>query len=456
LIGIVALMLARLGTPAIALTGRTDPVGQERLWQATYDGPGSPGDIATAATTSPDGERVFVTGHSSGSQSTLDDWATVAYNAATGAELWATRYDGPGNGTDWPSDVIASPDGSTIYVAGFTYGQRTHYDGTVIAYNAGTGAQKWIVRYNRRGSLAEYFRTLGVSPDGTTVFVGGETDRSASDSDFVTLALDAATGAQRWAELYTQQNESQDAAWDLGLSPDGGLVYVTGRSGPDGSEDYLTIAYDAITGSQGWVERFDGPRHGQDWPFALRVSPDGTVVFVSGRTAATDALSSDFGTLAYDAASGDQRWVAFYNGPGHGSDSTTALSVSPDGARLVVSGYGTGGGIGNDITTLSYDAATGGQEWVSRFNGPANSYDSANAAGVSLDGSRVFVAGYSSSVDADFTTLIYDLATGRRVGIDRIRDGYANALAVGPDGSAFYVAGSRGRTYLTVAYGLDA
>ena len=32
---------------------------------------------------------------------TAEDYATVAYDAATGGRLWARRYNGPGNGRDW-------------------------------------------------------------------------------------------------------------------------------------------------------------------------------------------------------------------------------------------------------------------------------------------------------------------------------------------------------------------
>ena len=53
-----------------------------------------------AIAASPDGATVFVTGGSTGIGS-ANDYATVAYRAATGAQLWVSRDNGPGNGDDF-------------------------------------------------------------------------------------------------------------------------------------------------------------------------------------------------------------------------------------------------------------------------------------------------------------------------------------------------------------------
>ena len=58
-----------------------------------YDGPASSRDLVRSLAVSRDGSTVFVTGESLG-VGTGYDYATVAYDAARGDEIWTTRHDG--------------------------------------------------------------------------------------------------------------------------------------------------------------------------------------------------------------------------------------------------------------------------------------------------------------------------------------------------------------------------
>jgi WD40 repeat protein len=82
---------------------------------------------------SPDGSKVFVTGSSQGAASG-NDYATIAYDASTGASLWIRRYNGPGNGEDSASSIAASPDGSKVLVTGSSQGAASGNDYATIAY----------------------------------------------------------------------------------------------------------------------------------------------------------------------------------------------------------------------------------------------------------------------------------------------------------------------------------
>jgi outer membrane protein assembly factor BamB len=109
---------------------------------------------------SPDGRRVFVTGASSGGRLDRDDFDTVAYSAATGKQLWASRYNGPGKLYDEPAAIAVSPDGRRVFVTGLiptpygsrAYGQSSDY--ATLAYNATTGKQLWASRYNNGTAIS--------------------------------------------------------------------------------------------------------------------------------------------------------------------------------------------------------------------------------------------------------------------------------------------------------------
>ena len=161
-------------SPAAAGTGRPAGAPGSQLWVRLYNGPGNSFDAASAVAASPGRSRVFVTGESQGTRSG-PDYATVAYSAATGARLWVQRYNGPGNGNDAASAAAVSPGGATVYVTGTSYGgAATGDDYATVAYSAATGARLWVQRYNGPGNGNDAASAVAVSPGGSRVFVTGE------------------------------------------------------------------------------------------------------------------------------------------------------------------------------------------------------------------------------------------------------------------------------------------
>jgi outer membrane protein assembly factor BamB len=390
-----------------------------QLWESRYDGPANGEDKGQAVKVSPDGTKVFVTGWSLGITSSFD-YATVAYDAATGAQLWESRYNGPGNGEDSAYSVAASPDGTKVFVTGRSWGIAcgfSAFDYATVAYDAATGAQLWESRYNA-ADRQDDGHSVKVSPDGTKVFVTGLSVGTSGYNDYATVAYDAATGAQLWERRYTGLGIGADAR-AMDASPDGTEVFVTGTFTvvpklwessschvTSGNYDWATVAYDAATGTQLWVMLYDGPAKGDDEPHAIAVGPDGTEVFVTGRTATT--MCWNYVTIAYDAATGALLWRRFYNGPPKADDAAYSVAVSPDGTKVFV----TGGSIGtrplNDYATVAYDAATGAQLWVTRYDGPAHGEDTAASVAVSPDATRVFVTGWSMGTsDLDYATVAF-------------------------------------------------
>ncbi len=400
------LVLNGVAAPAGAAPRAADPVTGPAaaaakvpsLWARHYNGGGSRVNAAVSAGVSPDGQTVFVTGGSSG-PSSVSDFATVAYDTATGAERWVARYDGGAGGNDYAMALKTSPDGSTVFVTGASMG-TDDLDYATVAYDAATGAERWVARYDGPGGGAEYVAAIGVSPDGSTVFVTGESYGSGTGYDYATVGYDVATGAERWVARYNGGGD--DGALDLAVSPDGSTVFVTGFSGTT-DPDFATVAYDATSGASGWVERYRGPGASNDLGRRVAVSPDGSRVFVTGQG------GTGFATLAYDSATGSQLWLSRYSGPG-GLDTPTALGVRPDGSMVYVSGVSYGSNSGADFATAAYDPATGELRWAARLARPET--DQATALAVTPDGSLLFVTGSISfrPGHGDYLAVAYRIA----------------------------------------------
>ena len=382
----------------------------DELWSRLYDGPGHGFDQATSVKVSPDGAEVFVTGFSTGSDQRYD-YATVAYDAVTGQRLWASRYDGPEHYYDYAFALALSPDGTRVFVTGYvsSFGKGDNY--ATVAYDASSGTQLWESRYSGPGNGTDEALAVAASPDGTMVFVTGYSYFPNTHFDDVTIAYDAVTGQRLWASRYNGPGGDGDAPTGLAVSPDGTKVFLTGHSWGSAAEaDYATIAYEASTGARLWVVHYNGPGDANDIAYSLGVSPDGSKVFVTGSSIGA-GTGYDFATVAYDASTGGQLWARRYNGPRNDGDEAFALGVSPDGTKVFVTGHSRGLGSGVDYATIAYDASSGAMLWASRYNGPGNSYDFPTSLGVS-PGTSIFVGGYSKDEASryDYATIAYSVS----------------------------------------------
>jgi hypothetical protein len=436
-IRIAALVLLSLGATAVASQAASVPTQNgilTPLWRAPYDGPTHKRDEGEQMVVSPDGTSIFVSGISA-TPETSGDYTLVAYDAATGAQRWVGRYSSPGQGEDTPRAIGISPDGTTVFVTG----EDSTYAYATVAFDAARGTQEWVALYGPHASPT----ALAVSHDGAMVFVTGWTQGLDQTLDYATVGYEAATGQQRWAARYTGPVSGDDRAQDVGVSPDGSLVFVTGDAESSNSADYATVAYDQATGSQRWVSLYDGPVHVVDVGSALAVSADGATVFATGSSDGYIGVGGyDYATVAYEAASGNERWVSRYAGKARDDDEALAIAPSPDGSRVFVTGESTGPDGASDYVTVAVDAATGVKRWVARSQ--SGRFLRPSTIAVTPDGTTVCVTG----ADIDFpnaeVTIAYDATMGDQWGFDRIARGYGRDLAISPDGSVVFVTGSIG------------
>ncbi len=197
----------------------------------------------------------------------------------------------------------------------------------------------WANRYDGPGHRTDTAKAIVVSPDGETVFVTGSSVGKTTGSDYATEAINASTGATVWTRRYNGSGDGADQACCVAVSPDGKTVYVTGASVATGhGQDYVTIAYNALTGATVWTSRYDGPGHGDDAAAGMVVSADGTSLYVTGSSYGGAATGADYATESLSSSTGARRWVRRYNGTAGGNDAATALALAPDGSRLFVTG----------------------------------------------------------------------------------------------------------------------
>ena len=317
---------------------------------------------------------------------------------------------------------------------------------------SGGVCQEWVARYN--GPASDFDEATALAVDGSgNAYVTGWSWGSGT-YDYATVKYDAG-GAQQWVARY------DGGGYDISpaLAVDGsGNVYVTGDSWGSGTNrDYATVKYNA-SGVQQWVARYDGPASGDDGARALAVDGSGNV-YVTGYSSGSGTWF-DYATVKYDA-SGAEQWVARYDGPASSEDQAWALAVDGSG-NVYVTGYSPGSlSTSDDYATVKYDAG-GAEQWVRRYNGPASGEDEARA--LAVDGSgNVYVTGKSSGSGTmdDYATVKYD-AGGveqwvRRYNGPASRDDEAYALAVDGSGNV-YVTGCSGGSmcdkgdYATVKY----
>jgi len=426
----------------------------EQLWLQRYNGSGNGLDEAQSVAVSPDGRTVFVTGQSANTTTYdyPMDYITVAYSVASGAQLWVQRYNGPADKADVPASVAVSPDGSNVFVTGSseTSKPETEHEGfftdyATVAYSATSGAQLWIQRYNGPAGLNDGASSVTVT--GTKVFVTGRSEgdyatiaynpttgarlwikrydhgsatwvaspgngrvyvTGTSRGDYATVAYSAA-GAQLWVQRYNGPANLGDYAASLAVNPAGTAIFVTGTGETSKASAYATVAYNATSGARLWVKRYNGPVsvNGFDDARSVAVARDGTKVFVTGSSFAGMTARYDYATVAYSATSGARLWVKRYN-PGNGFDD--AYSVSTGNGKVYVTGSSSPTlSSHTGYATIAYSAGTGARLWVERYGGPANGPDVAHSVAVNPAGSKVFVTGQSDgdTTGIDYATIAY-------------------------------------------------
>jgi hypothetical protein len=247
--------------------------------------------------------------------------------------------------------VVYAAGTAGVWAGGYEAGISVVF--AVDAYRAGDGSLVWR---SRRAAQAncwdEWPSAVAIAPRARTLLVTGEIGYGCNASFFgyLTQAFATASGKLRWSSIDYDYDAPTEGGTALATSPDGRTVVQVGN---DLSAAYWTVAWDPSSGDVVWESTYEGPGGGEDVPADAAFTPDGAVVVVTGASDG-DATGSDAATIAYEAASGSERWSARYDGGVNGNDGASALAIAPDGSIVFVVGVSANESGILELTTIAY------------------------------------------------------------------------------------------------------
>lgn len=298
--------------------------------------------------------------------------------------------------------------------------------------------QDWQATYNGPGNSSDYPYSMTLDSIGN-VYVTGYSFGIGTNADYATIKYNSA-GIQQWVSRYNGTGNDVDEASSIVVDVSGN-VYVTGRSyGIGAFDDYATIKYNSA-GVQQWVARYNGPGNASDFASSVIVDIAGNV-YVTGYSFDIGGVSG-YATIKYNP-DGVQEWVSRYNGPANIGGYPSRI-ISDDSGNVFVTGYSYGIGTSQDYTTIKYNSS-GSELWVARYNGPGNSGDLATSITMDSTG-NLFVTGYSTGIGThfDYATIKYN-TTGAEQWVARY-NGTGNSVDV----SASIASDKSGNIYVSGA-----
>ena len=325
--------------------------------------------------------NIYLTGWIQNGKGDNKDYITIKYDSQ-GRIMWGSRYAGPADSTDIPNAIALDVD-KNVYVTGESMGINSNFDFATIKYNS-NGVEQWRVRYD--GGNIDVPQAIAVGTDGN-IYVAGNSISPGSNYDFVTIKYNK-SGQLQWIQRYNDAVNGEDSVVSMAID-NAGNIYVAGTSDSTNSlRTFLLIKY-SPSGGRLWTRRYHN--NGNDWEKVKKIVIDKkNNIYITG-TSFSKGNKEDIILVKFNA-NGVYQWVANWNDPVNSTDEAADLKADKNG-NIYVTGYGPGGGTGNDFVTIKYDSS-GNQIWASTFNGSENTNDF--AVNLALDYQKnSYILGYS-------------------------------------------------------------
>ncbi|MEO8664592.1 MAG: SBBP repeat-containing protein, partial [Ignavibacteria bacterium] len=331
----------------------------DSLWSRTYDGTSLTAGLGSSVSVvKVAGNYVYVTGKSYDMSPNRTYATTIKYDL-DGVLQWIVK-DSLINGSDDVKDMDIDPAGNVIVTCDFGFNILT------IKYDP-EGNRLWRTYYT--GIAGDHYdEVTGVDTDlSGNIFITGNSDRSVSDRDFLTLKYDI-NGNQLWEKFYNGSGNDGDYSNDIHVD-NAGNCYITGTAYQTGFHtDIATIKYNTA-GVQQWSITFDGENNtDNDYGNAIVVDSSGNVI-VTGLASRPAGHGDDFATVKFSQASSSvlnmTAYIQGFYDPGSNSmiadtasvylRSSTAPYNKIDSAKGVLSNSGTG--------SFTFNNAAGGTNY---------------------------------------------------------------------------------------------
>jgi len=355
-------------------------------------------------------------------------------------ENWVYRYNGPGNSNASANTIAYGTDGN-VYAAGASIGHTTGSDITVISLDS-LSQTRWIYRYNGSGNGNDAVSSV-ISYLNRTVYVAGAGYGTGTDADFTVISL-TNYGRENWVYNYNGLGSGEDKANAITCGPNENIYAAGYSTGNITGRDFTVISL-TISGQQKWVYRYNGAGNNDDKAYAIVFGFDGNI-YVSG-TSYDNNSSWDITVVSLDTI-GHERWIYRYNGPASSFDYAYSIVYGNDG-NIYVAGYSTG--IDWDFTVISL--TNGGQErWVYRYEGIGSGSNWANSIIYGGDG-NIYAGGYTTGNNTDWDFTVISLTnTGQERWIYTYNgpgnnNDRTNSIVYGADGNIYATGWSIGNTF---------
>jgi hypothetical protein len=206
-----------------------------------YNGPNSTTDVGSAICVDNSG-YVYVTGASDGVLAGITDYATVAFNAITGFQQWATRYDYSG-AMDIPTGITYDGTTSSVFVTGASGTTFTDYDVATVKYKGGTlgGAQISVVRTINSGAGIDKPFGMVTDASGNMYIAGTMYNGTTNNYDLQVQKLDTSL-AIVWVQNYDGYG-ADDAGIGIALDGQNNVIVAGSSYKSSGSKELFVLKY---------------------------------------------------------------------------------------------------------------------------------------------------------------------------------------------------------------------